>query len=103
MIPLLKKAARKGVTPGYVGKILSVYEGTKAAAPVQSSELIESLTERELEVLRLVAAGLSNRQIAEQLVVSLGTTKSHIHHIFGKLDVSSRTEAAARARDLGLI
>jgi LuxR family maltose regulon positive regulatory protein len=54
-------------------------------------------------VLRLIAAGLSNRQIAEQLVVSLGTAKSHIHHIFVKLDVSSRTEAAARARDLGLI
>jgi LuxR family maltose regulon positive regulatory protein len=103
LIPILKEAARKGVTPGYVGKVLSVYEGTKAAAPKQPSELIESLTERELEVLRLVAAGLSNRQIAEQLVVSLGTTKSHIHHIFGKLDVSSRTEAAARARDLGLI
>jgi LuxR family maltose regulon positive regulatory protein len=103
LIPLIKEAARKGVAPGYVGKILSVYEGTKAAVPKQPSALIESLTERELEVLRLVAAGLSNRQIAEQLVVSLGTTKSHIHHIFGKLDVSSRTEAAARARDLGLI
>jgi LuxR family maltose regulon positive regulatory protein len=103
LIPLLKEAARKGVTPGYIGKILSVYEGTKVAASKQSYKLIESLTERELEVLRLVAAGLSNRQIAEQLIVSLGTTKSHIHHIFGKLDVSSRTEAAARARDLGLI
>jgi LuxR family maltose regulon positive regulatory protein len=70
---------------------------------VPTDDLVEALTERELEVLNLVAAGLSNRQIADQLVISIGTTKAHLHHIFGKLAVSNRTEASARARELGLI
>jgi ATP/maltotriose-dependent transcriptional regulator MalT len=65
--------------------------------------LIEPLTDRELEVLRLVVAGLSNREIAEQLVVSPGTAKTHIHHICGKLGVRNRTEAAVRARELHLV
>ena len=103
LIPILKGAARQGVTPEYVGKILSAYEGARAAVPKRLSGLIEPLTEREIEVLHLVAAGLSNRQIAEQLVVSLGTVKSHIHHIFGKLNVQSRTKAAARAKQLDLL
>jgi LuxR family maltose regulon positive regulatory protein len=103
MLPLLKQTAQRGVTPDYVGTILSAFEGAKATVQKEPSALIEPLTERELEVLRLVAAGLSNRQIAEQLVISLGTVKSHIHHVFGKLDVGSRTEAAARAHELSLI
>ena len=102
VVELLHETARRGIAPTYVGSILAVI-GVPADTSPKFEGLLEPLTERELEVLRLVAAGLSNRQIAEQLVVSLGTAKSHIHHIFGKLDVSSRTEAAARARDLGLI
>jgi len=65
--------------------------------------LIEPLTSREKEVLELMAAGLSNRQIADELIVALGTVKSHLHHIYGKLGVNNRTEAAARARDLDLL
>ena len=102
MAEILQEAARRGVSPGYVGGILAVI-GAPADTSPKFEELLDPLTERELEVLRLVAAGLSNRQIAEGLVVSLGTAKSHIHHIFGKLDVSSRTEAVARARELSLI
>lgn len=98
----LQFAASRAIHPTYIEKILATYESS-TSAPHEIEGLHEALTERELEVLHLVAAGLSNRQIAERLVVSLGTAKSHIHHIFGKLDVSSRTEAAARARDLGLI
>ncbi len=60
--------------------------------------LPDTLTERELEVLRLVAAGRSNRQIANDLVLTLNTVKSHVHHIYGKLGVESRTQAIARAR-----
>jgi LuxR family maltose regulon positive regulatory protein len=102
ILGILREAARRGICPGYVGEILAAAEAQEPITHT-SEPLPEPLTERELEVLRLMAAGLSNRQIAEQLVVSLGTAKSHIHHIFGKLDASSRTEAAARARDLGLI
>jgi LuxR family maltose regulon positive regulatory protein len=65
-------------------------------------KLFEPLTDREIEVLRLVAAGLSNAAIAEQLVVSVGTVKTHLKHIFGKLAVESRTQAVAQARALEL-
>ena len=61
------------------------------------------LTERELEVLRLLAAGRSNQRIAHELVVTLDTVKKHVTHILGKLGAANRTEAVARARDLGLI
>lgn len=65
--------------------------------------LIEPLTDRERDVLRLVAAGLSNAAIAEALVVSIGTVKTHLKHIYGKLAVQSRTQAVARARTLDLV
>ena len=65
--------------------------------------LAEPLSEREIEVLRLVVAGLSNREIARQLVFTTGTAKTHIHNICGKLRVRNRTEAAMRARELGLV
>jgi LuxR family maltose regulon positive regulatory protein len=61
------------------------------------------LSERELEVLRLIAEGLSNREIADKLVVTVTTVKKHVSNIFGKLDVTSRTQAVARARELDLI
>jgi LuxR family maltose regulon positive regulatory protein len=65
--------------------------------------LIEPLSDRELEVLGLVAQGLSNREIAERLFITVGTVKTHVHNIHGKLGVQRRTEAAARARELGLV
>jgi LuxR family transcriptional regulator, maltose regulon positive regulatory protein len=65
--------------------------------------LTEPLTERELEVLRLLAAGRSNQRIARDLTVALDTIKKHVSHILAKLGAASRTEAAARSRDLGLI
>ncbi len=76
-------------------------DGTPRPAPVP--ETGETLTSREVEVLRLIAAGASNRDIAEQLVISERTVKSHVTHILGKLGVSSRTQATARARELYLI
>ena len=61
------------------------------------------MSERELEVLRLMAAGLSNRQIASQLVLSLGTVKTHLHNIYGKLEARNRPQAVDRARKLELL
>jgi ATP/maltotriose-dependent transcriptional regulator MalT len=72
-------------------------------ASAQSADLVESLSERELEVLRLIAGGASNQAIGAKLVISLGTVKSHINHILGKLGARNRTEAVARARDLDLL
>ena len=77
---------------------------TQPAAPRTTTQpLIDALTERELEILRSVAAGHSNRQIAAEFVLALGTVKWYLNTINSKLGVSSRTQAAARARDLGLL
>ena len=73
------------------------------AAVVSDNILIEALSERELEVLMLMAAGRSNQEIADQLIISVPTVKKHGSNIFGKLQATNRTEAVARARDLGLL
>jgi LuxR family maltose regulon positive regulatory protein len=72
-------------------------------APTATSDLVEPLSERELEVLHLIALGLTNKEIAEQLFIAPGTVKAHTSTIYRKLDVSNRTEAAARARELGIL
>ena len=79
--------------------------GRPAAPPASATAqpLVEPLSERELQVLPLLAAGLSNRAIAAELAVTLGTIKKHLNNIFGKLAVSSRTQAIAHARELGLL
>jgi LuxR family maltose regulon positive regulatory protein len=83
--------------------VLATETGESPAIGNGTSILIEPLSEREREVLRLVASGRTNREIAGDLYVSLGTVKAHTHHVFAKLGVRGRTEAAARARDLGLL
>lgn len=65
--------------------------------------LIEPLTSRELEILRLIAAGLSNPEIAAALIITTGTVKAHTHHIYGKLNVTNRVQALTRARESGLL
>src|SRR5205085_11378560 len=80
-----------------------VQEGTSSAAPTPAQPLLDPLTERELEVLRLIAAGLSNREIADRLVLALSTVKSYVNTIYSKLQVESRTQAVARARALHLL
>jgi DNA-binding CsgD family transcriptional regulator len=71
--------------------------------PVSAPTAIETLSPRELDVLRLISSGHSNQQIADALTVSVGTVKTHVSNIFGKLQVSSRTQAVARARESELI
>jgi ATP/maltotriose-dependent transcriptional regulator MalT len=96
------------------GKALSIDQAVTYALgemllsdePHQSSNpqpLIEPLTDRELDVLRLMGLGLSNPQIAEQLVVANGTVKAHTNSIFGKLNVTNRVQAVNRARELHLL
>jgi ATP/maltotriose-dependent transcriptional regulator MalT len=69
----------------------------------QSASLVEKLSERELEILRLIASGMSNGQIAQKLYLTINTIRAHSTHIFGKLGVHSRTEAIARAREMGIL
>jgi ATP/maltotriose-dependent transcriptional regulator MalT len=61
------------------------------------------LSDRELAVLRLIVAGMSNREIAAELFISPGTAKTHVHHLCGKLGVRNRTEAAMRAKEMGMV
>ena len=75
----------------------------KAGAPRKIEGLQESLSERELEVLHLIAAGLRNREIADKLFISLNTVKTHTKNINSKLNVNSRIKAIARAKELGLL
>ena len=110
MFTLLRQAASRGIAWDYVGKLLGAFEPSpifmtspprETASGVQP--LLELLSERELEVLRLIAVGASNREIAQDLFVTVGTVKKHINNMFGKLDVHSRTRAVARARELNLL
>ncbi len=86
----------------YIEQLLTAFgEKGHTAFPIQNLE--EPLTERELEVLRLLAAGQSNAEIARTLVIAVSTVKTHTNNIFGKLGVTSRSQAIARARDLHLL
>jgi LuxR family maltose regulon positive regulatory protein len=98
----LLSAARPGrrIDPGYLATLVRAC-GRAGAVPTPG--LAEPLTDRELEVLRLLAAGRSNQRIANDLVVALDTVKKHVTHVLGKLGAANRTEAVARARQLGLI
>jgi LuxR family maltose regulon positive regulatory protein len=104
-IILLRAAVRgeriqEGTSPAATSSTSST---SSPSAPTPAQPLLDPLTERELEVLRLIAAGLSNREIADRLVLALSTVKSYVNTIYSKLQVESRTQAVARARALHLL
>lgn len=99
MVDLLRRAVAQDLHTSYAMHLLNdLGDAATARQP-----LIEPLSERELEVLRRVAAGYSNNEIAQELVVAVSTVKKHINNIYSKLEVGSRTQAIARARELGLL
>jgi LuxR family maltose regulon positive regulatory protein len=105
---LLGQAWRHGLSPRYVGTLLTAIRAgilakTEGPQATPTHLLYEALTERELEVLHLIDAGLSNREIASRLYVSLNTVRTHTKNLYSKLDVHSRTQAITRARDLNLL
>jgi LuxR family maltose regulon positive regulatory protein len=107
MARLLYQAVAQKISPVYAGRLLAVLsDETQRGKPAEkplADKLIEPLSERELEVLGLIAQGLTNGEIASRLHLSLSTVKGHTTNIFGKLAVKNRTQAVARARSLGLI
>jgi LuxR family maltose regulon positive regulatory protein len=108
MAQLLSEAVARGIMPDYTGKLMAAFEVEERKSEDKSylppaQPLIEPLSQRELEVLQLMAQGLSNREIGEQLFLALSTVKGHNRNIFDKLQVQRRTEAVARARELGLL
>ena len=109
MAHLLYQALSRGIAPDYVRRLLAAFpveeqaqtDPPKSQAP--DSIFVEPLSERELEVLQLIAQGLANREIGERLFLSLNTVKAHTRNIYGKLNVHSRTQAIAQSQALGLI
>jgi LuxR family maltose regulon positive regulatory protein len=111
METLLRKAATGKLMPDYTGKLLSAFEaerkgireGTPPSATPASGSLIEALSQRELDILRLFKTELSGPEIAQELVIALSTVRTHTKSIYNKLNVNSRREAVKRAIELGLI
>jgi len=99
MAALLRTAGAQGHSPEYVKRLLEVFGET--LAPQET--ILDPLSERELAVLRLAAEGLTNAEIADELVIAHSTVKTHINRIYSKLGVSTRTQAVARARQLQIL
>ena len=112
MASLLHAANARGIMPAYVEKLLQAFSAPPQQAAISQTTsdighptpgIIDSLSDRELEVLQLIAQGLTNSQIAARLYLSLNTVKAHTRSIYSKLDVHNRTQAVARARALHLL
>jgi LuxR family maltose regulon positive regulatory protein len=102
IVPLLRLATEQGVHERYAAYLLGLLGADEEPRPVRVPGTGATLTPREVEVLRLIVEGANNRTIGERLVIAESTVKTHVYHIFAKLDVSNRTEAAARGRELKL-
>jgi LuxR family maltose regulon positive regulatory protein len=107
MARLLYEAAIRGIAPDYAQRLLAAFPVAAPEQPAESkipgSDLIEPLSERELEVLQLIGDGLSNQDVGKKLFISLHTVKAHTRNIYGKIGAHSRTEAVAKARALGIL
>jgi LuxR family maltose regulon positive regulatory protein len=109
MARLLYEALDRGIAPDYVRRLLTAFPIDKpeqvdpSESPVSQSDFVEPLSEREVEILQLIAEGLTNPEIANRLFLSLHTVKTHTRNIYSKLGVHNRTEAVARARVVGLL
>ena len=109
MAELLSEALNRGIAPDYVRKLLGAFPDAKleqadsVKSQAQGSELIDPLSERELDVLQLMAEGQKYKEIAEHLVISLNTVRHHTKNIYRKLEVNNRTQAIKKANDLNLL
>ena len=120
MLQLLRLAETRGIMSEYVSKLLNEFDNSmlttgdhsskmegrhnsEISSKGNSSQLIEPLTRREMDLLGLIADGLSNSEIANSLCVSVNTIKVHTRNLYGKLNVRSRTQALRRARELDLL
>ena len=98
LLPMVRDTA-----PAFVDRLAAAFNVSEAGPTETPAQLVEPLTEREGELLKLLAEGLSNEEISRRLYISLNTTKWHLKSIFGKLAAANRTQAVAQARGLGFI
>jgi LuxR family transcriptional regulator, maltose regulon positive regulatory protein len=107
LAPLLRQALSRGITPDYTARLLNIIEVEERQRvmldAIPSRQTAGILSKRELEILRLLAEGLTNSLIADRLIISLGTVKTHVHNISEKLNARTRTQVLARARELKLL
>jgi LuxR family maltose regulon positive regulatory protein len=109
MASLLYEALKRGIAPAYVQRLLAAFPVTESEEAISTtsqaaqSEWIEPLSEREIDVLQLLAKGLTNQAVADRLVLSIHTVKAHTRSIYSKLAVNNRTQAVDRARTLGVL
>lgn len=102
-LPLLERCADEGIEPEFARVLLRKLAADREASAVQIPATGETLTPRQVEVLDLLAAGATNKEIAADLFISVHTVKRHVSAILARMNVSTRTEAAARARELGIL
>jgi LuxR family maltose regulon positive regulatory protein len=104
IVKLLQQLHNQGVALDYIGRILDAASKDHACVPtISQSALVEPLTDRELEILSLLAQRLTNKEVAAQLFISPGTVRQHTHNIYQKLDVKGRRQAVAVAGKLGIL
>ncbi|RJP53228.1 MAG: hypothetical protein C4586_01835 [Anaerolineaceae bacterium] len=109
MAHLLYEALSRGIAPDYVQRLLAAFPTEKQEKTIAfksqgpDAEWIEPLSEREIEVLGLIAEGLTNQEISGRLCVSLNTVKAHTRNIYSKIGVNNRTHAVSKARTLGIL
>jgi LuxR family maltose regulon positive regulatory protein len=109
MARLLYEALKRDISPEYINRLLAAFpisepeQNDPAKSQPPKSGLVEPLSEREIEVLQFLAEGLTNREIADRLYLSLNTVKVHTRNIYGKLDVHNRTQAISKGRALGIL
>ena len=109
MAGLLYEALKRKIAPDYIQRLLAAFptEEQKKTVGLKSQDpdsgWVEPLSDREIDVLQLLAEGLTNQEIAQKLYVSLNTVKAHTRNIFGKIGVNNRTQAVVKARTLGIL
>ena len=103
---LLTESLTRSTNPTYISHLLTTMNQqveNETVIPSPNQLLVEPLSTRELEVLRLLAIGHTNQAVADELIIALSTVKKHVNNIFGKLGVGTRTQAVSRARDLEIL
>jgi len=103
IVRLLARAATRNPASAFIQKLLEGMGGPVSLQPIASTQLVEPLSRRELQILQLIADGATNQEIANDMVLAVNTVKKHISNIYGKLTVSNRVQAVAQARNLGLL